>query len=90
MRMVMQMNKIKMMLQSFQTIHVQTKRLLRFCTLYTLIIVFTSLALCLLAGRGINYYAAMLWAKDLFATVRPCVGITALGGLLTEGVLHTE
>ena len=90
MQMVIHMNAIKAMLQTFQTIHPQTKRMLRICAGYILVILTACTALCLLAGRGVDYYAAMRYARDLFAAIRPCVGVTALGGLLIEGALHAE
>ena len=88
MQTVMQMKTVKQMLQSYSTIHTATKRLLIFCSIYVAVIMLCSIVLLMLAGRGIDYYAATQWAADLFSTVRPCVGVAALGGLLIEGSLH--
>ena len=82
------MNAIKQLLQSYKTIHTVTKRLLGFSAVYILSITLASGLLYLLAGRSVDYYTAMLWAGDLFGSVRPCVGVAALGGLLLEGTLH--
>lgn len=88
MQTVMQMKTIKGFLSAFQTIHPQTKKLLRFCAGYIACVLLCCASLLLLAGRGVNYYAAMQAAADLFAVVRPCVGVAALGGLLFEGALR--
>lgn len=89
MHMVMQMEMIKNMLRSYRLIHPQTKRLLRFCVMYTTLIVLSSVCLAMLAGRGLDYYSAMQVSRDCFAAVRPCIGISAAGGLLIEGALHS-
>ena len=86
---VMQMNILRELLRSFSLAQKQTKKLLIFCGAYMYLIALCSIALCLIAGRWVNYYAAMQWANDLLQSLRPCVGIAALGGLLTEGALHT-
>ena len=85
---VMHMNTIKRYLSAFHAIHPQTKKLLRFCAGYIACVLLSSGSLFLLAGRGVNYYAAMQLAADLFSVVRPCVGVTVLGGLLFEGALR--
>ena len=82
------MDKVKELLCSFRLIHTLIRRLLLFCVSYTYLIVLAAVMLRMLAGRGIEYYTAVQWANDLFAAIRPCVGVTALGGLLVEGALH--
>lgn len=63
-----------------------TKNLLIFCGTYMLLIVFCAAACRICAGGLLGYYTARVLAADLFASIRPCVGVTALGSLLTEGL----
>ena len=63
-----------------------TKNLLIFCGTYMLLILFCAAACRVCAGGLLGYYTARVLCADLFAAIRPCVGITALGTLLTEGL----
>lgn len=66
-----------------------TKKLLIFCGTYMLLILFCAAACRVCAGGLLDYYTARVLSADLFASIRPCVGVTALGALLMEG-LHVS
>ena len=63
-----------------------TKNLLIFCGVYMMLILFCAAACRICAGGLIGYYSARVLAADLFAAIRPCIGVTVLGALLTEGL----
>ena len=85
MRTVMQMKWIHIAAETVSRLSEMTKNLLVFCIVYMLLILFCAAACRICAGGLLGYYTARVLAADLFASIRPCVGVTALGALLTEG-----
>ena len=85
MRTVMQMKWIHIATETVSRLSEMTKNLLVFCIVYMLLILFCAAACRVCAGGLLGYYTARVLAADLFASIRPCVGVTALGALLTEG-----
>ncbi len=82
---VMQMKWIHTAVETVRRLSDATKNLLIFCGMYMLLILFCAAACRICAGGLLGYYTARALAADLFASIRPCVGVTALGALLTEG-----
>ncbi|MBQ7541073.1 MAG: hypothetical protein IJT44_02145 [Clostridia bacterium] len=74
--------------ETYRTLSETTKKLLTFCAVYMLLILFCAAAVRLCAGGLMGYYTAVRLSADLLGAVRPCVGVTALGALLVEGVLR--
>ncbi len=85
MRKVMQMKWVHTAAETVRQLSDMTKNLLVFCGSYMLLILFCAAACRICAGGLLSYYTARVLAADLFACIRPCVGITALGALLIEG-----
>ena len=84
MRAVMQMKWLTIVMETYCTLSNVTKKLLVFCVSYILAIVFCAAACRICAGRLIDYYTGAALASDLLAAIRPCVGVTVLGSLLTQ------
>ena len=83
---VMQMKWIHTAAETVNRLSDVTKNLLVFCGTYMLLILFCAAACRVCAGGLLGYYTARVLAADLFASIRPCVGVTALGSLLTEAL----
>ena len=82
----MQMKWIHTAVETVRGLSDMTKTVLIFCGVYMLLILFCAAACRVCAGGLLGYYTARVLAADLFAAIRPCVGVTALGSLLTEGL----
>ena len=83
---VMQMKWLHTTVETVKQLSGVTKNLLIFCGVYMLLILFYAAAIRICAGGLLDYYTARALAADLFASIRPCVGVTVLGTLLTEGL----
>ncbi len=86
MQTVMQMKWLHTAAETVRRLSSVTQNLLIFCGMYMLLILFCSIACRVCAGSLLGYYTARVLAADLFAAIRPCVGVTALGTLLVEGL----
>lgn len=86
MQTVMHMKWIHTAVETVRDLSPVTQNLLIFCVRYMLLILFFAAACRVCAGGLLGYYTARALAADLFASIRPCVGITALGTLLIEGL----
>ena len=70
----------------YQNLQEHTKTLLRFCGSYLYAICLCAAALRICAGWWMEYSAAVFHSAELLAALRPCIGVTALGALLLEGI----
>lgn len=86
MQTVMRMKWIHTAVETVRQLSDMTKNLLIFCGVYMMLILFYAAAFRICAGSLLGYYTARVLAADLIASIRPCVGITALGSLLSEGL----
>lgn len=86
MQSVMHMKWIHTAAETVRQLSEITKNILVFCSVYIMLIVFFAAAFRICAGTLLGYYTARVLAADLIASIRPCVGVTALGALLTEGL----
>ena len=86
MQTVMQMKWVHSAAETVRQLSSVTKKLLVFCGAYMLLILFCAAACRVCAGGLLGYYTARVLADDLFSCIRPCVGVTTLGSLLTEGL----
>ncbi len=85
MQTVMHVKWIHTAVETVENLSSVTQNLLIFCGTYMLLILFCAAACRVCAGGLLSYYTARMLAADLFASIRPCVGVTALGTLLIEG-----
>lgn len=83
---VMQMKWVHTAAETVRQLSDTTKNLLVFSGVYMLLILFSAAAMRICAGGLLGYYSAHILAADLFASIRPCIGVTAFGTLLTEGL----
>ena len=90
MQTVMHMKWLHTAAQTVRALSEATKNLLVFCTSYMLLILVCAAAIRICAGWLLGYYTAVQLSADLLETIRPCVGVTALGALLLEGMSHTS
>ena len=90
MRTVMQMKWLTIAFETYGSLSKTTKNLLVFCASYMLAIGFCAAACRICAGWLIGYYTGLQLSADLFAAIRPCVGVAALGVLLTESALRSS
>ena len=86
MQTVMQVKWIHTAVDTVSRLSDTTKNLLIFCGTYMLLILFCAAACRVCAGGLLGYYTARILCADLFAAIRPCVGVTTLGALLIEGL----
>ena len=84
MRMVMRMKWLQTTYDVYDGLQKQTKTMLRFCGSYLYMIVLCAIAMRICAGGLMEYYTALAHCGELLQALRPCVGVTALGALLTE------
>ena len=82
---VMQMKWVHTAAETVRQISDLTKTMLIFCGTYMLMILFCAAACRICAGGLLGYYTARLLAAGLLSSIRPCIGVTALGALLIEG-----
>lgn len=86
MQTVMRMKWIHIAVETVRQLSEATQTMLIFCGMYMLTILFCAAACRICAGGLLGYYTARVLAADLIASIRPCVGVTALGTLLTESL----
>lgn len=78
---------VRTLSEVYNNLQKQTKFLLKLCGLYILTLTVCCIACRICAGHLLGYYTAVTLAENFFAAIRPCVGVTALGSLLMEGLL---
>ena len=84
MQTVMQMKWLTVLTETYRTLTDTAKNLLVFCVSYLLATAFFAAACRICAGWLLDYYTAVALSSDMLEAIRPCVGVTALGVLLTQ------
>lgn len=84
MQAVMQMKWLNSLAETYGTLADATKNVLVFCVSWLIATLFFAAACRICAGWLVGYCTGIGLCGELLATIRPCVGVTVLGALLTQ------